>query len=396
MKIFLDALSRVPTVSVGTQALILGSMHIIKRRFPDAEFVMLSAAPAVERSYLDGTPFQVRLVQRSPGQIGTMRQIRQIVCEVDAVVSAWGDGYSTFPPHLIFRKTLVLKRRHKPLVLFTASIGPFQEGWRGAMARWGLAVFDRLTVRDMNTCRYMKALGLPDVRPLPDTAFAMPPSSAARIQEVLRLEQIPAGAPLIGVNLSILLHHKMGQAYTDLILRLIQHLRNTAAGAHIVLIPHQFYPVAYTGADKQMRDGRDGDDRVVIERIYSALPDPKRVTAVRGEYSPEDYKGLISRCEMFIGGRMHSVVAALSTCVPSVIMEYSHKAGGVMEMLGLEDTVWNIHNDPQQLLEKVSAVWGSRQERRARLLATMPAINEQAYATGDVLAEVLAPERTQR
>jgi len=40
VKIFLDALSRVPTVSVGTQALILGSMYIIVRRFPDVEFVI--------------------------------------------------------------------------------------------------------------------------------------------------------------------------------------------------------------------------------------------------------------------------------------------------------------------------------------------------------------------
>lgn len=394
MKIFLDALSRVPTVSVGTQALILGSMYIIARRFPEAEFVMLSAEPEVERSYLKNAPFSVRLVQRSPSQFGTIRQIRRILNDVDAVVSAWGDGYSTFPPHLIFRKTLILKGRKKPLVLFTASIGPFAKGWRGMMARWGLSVFDRVTVRDLNTYRYLTKLGVKGVQALPDTAFAMPPAPEGQINQVIKSEGIPADRALIGVNVSILLHHKLrsemtgGLSYNVLMIRLVEHLQNTT-NATIILIPHQFYPVAFAKGDEAMRTGRDGDDRVAVENVWKNLADQRNVYAVRGEYTPSEYKGLISRCQLFIGGRMHSVIAALSTCVPSVIMEYSHKASGVMEMLDLQEYVWNINDPPSELLDKVSSAWQSRQEMRAKLLATMPSVNENAFKTGDVLAEVL-------
>ena len=49
MKIFVDALSRIPTVSIGTQALIIGCLQILHRRFPEASFVLLSGRPAQER-----------------------------------------------------------------------------------------------------------------------------------------------------------------------------------------------------------------------------------------------------------------------------------------------------------------------------------------------------------
>lgn len=399
VKIFLDALSRVPTVSVGTQALILGSMYIIVRRFPDVEFVMLSAAPEVEHFYLDDSPFRVRLVHRSLSQFGTIQQIRQILNEVDAVVSAWGDGYSTFPPHLIFRKTFILKRRRIPLILFTASIGPFEKGLRGTMARWGLSAFDRLTVRDMNTYRYISALGLKGVKAFPDTAFALPPSSDAQIDQVFMSECIPQDRPLIGVNVSILLQQKMSNdtadsiSYNKLMLLLVKHLQQIT-DATIILIPHQFYPEKYALTDEAMRSGRDGDDRVAVEMVRKNLENKRNVYTVKGEYTPSEYKGLISRCQMFIGGRMHSVIASLSTCVPSVIMGYSHKAGGVMEMLGLSDHVWDINNSPSELMGKVTSVWQCRQDIRNKLLANIPQVNEEAFKTGDVLAEVLSTKKT--
>ncbi len=392
MKIFLDALSRIPTVSIGTQALILGSLRILSARFPGATFVMLSSHPEHDASYLRGAG-EIEFVPRSPSQWGTLLQLRAIVARVDAVASAWGDGYVSTPPHLLAQKSFTLKRAGVPLLLVTASLGPYHGALAQGIARMSLRVFDGLTVREPNSQRYLEELGLRDVRCLPDTAFALEPAPAPAVEAILAREGVPADTPFIGINPSILLHHRFpqlhGGAYEPVMAAVIAHVRRLT-GAPIVLIPHQVYPASFPGGVTDgMRRSYDGDDRVAAELLLAALPDRTGVFAITGEYSPAEYKGLIGRCALFVGGRMHAVISALSCCVPSVLMQYSHKAEGVMRMLDLSGYVWDAKDTPATLLALTEAVWAERTALRAELAQRMPAIVAQAYQVGDVLAEKL-------
>ena len=111
MKIFLDALSKKPTISIGTQALILSSMQIIKRKYNDVKFIMISPNEDFEKEYLKKYEYDVTLVKRPKSQLSYITQIKKILKDVDAVVSAWGDGYITTPPHKIFLKTFFFKKQ---------------------------------------------------------------------------------------------------------------------------------------------------------------------------------------------------------------------------------------------------------------------------------------------
>ena len=46
---------------------------------------------------------------------------------------------------------------------------------------------------------------------------------------------------------------------------------------------------------------------------------------------------VISQCDLFIGSRMHSCIAALSTCTPVVAMVNSGKFNGIWEQYGLRE-----------------------------------------------------------
>ncbi|GAH91629.1 unnamed protein product, partial [marine sediment metagenome] len=99
MKIFLDALSRKPTVSVGTIAYIISDLQIINKKYPDCEFFMLSVNPDIDNLYLSRLPYKVTLIKRSKTELGTIFQIRKILRKVDAVISSWGDAYVSLPPY---------------------------------------------------------------------------------------------------------------------------------------------------------------------------------------------------------------------------------------------------------------------------------------------------------
>ena len=256
MKIFVDALSRIPTVSIGTQALIIGCLQILHRRFPDATFLMLSRHPAQERHYLDALGLDIEYVPRAASQWDAWRQLRGILRRVDAVASAWGDGYVGRPAWRLLEKARLLKRRGVPLVLFTASLGPFKPGRDAWCARRGLGLFDALTVRDLNSLRHVQALGLRNAQCLPDTAFVLAPAPDAAVDALLRREGIPTDAPWVGVNASILLHHRFpalhGRPYAEVMAQLLDHLRRTPRRA-ILLIPHPIYPAVVAGLTPEIR-----------------------------------------------------------------------------------------------------------------------------------------------
>ena len=395
MKIFVDALSRIPTVSIGTQALIIGCLQILHRRFPGAGFVLLSGRPAQERHYLDALGLDVEIVPRAASQWAALRQLRDILRRVDAVASAWGDGYVGQPAWRLLKKARFLKRRGVPLVLVTASLGPFRPGWDTWCARRGLGLFDALTVRDLNSLRHVQGLGLRNAQGLPDTAFVLDPAPDEAVDALLRREGIPAGAPWVGINASILLHHRFpalhGRPYAETMAELVAHVRRTTQRP-VLLIPHQIYPADFDGLTPDIQRSFDGDDRAAADLVLQALPQREGVFALRGEYSPAEYKGVLKRCETFIGGRMHAVIGAVSAGVPSGIMRYSHKAAGTMETLQLLDYVWDCRAPATELLRVASRLWSDRAAIRARLAATMPGIVAQAWQIGDVLAAALPRE----
>ena len=86
---------------------------------------------------------------------------------------------------------------------------------------------------------------------------------------------------------------------------------------------------------------------------------------------------------------MHSVVGAVSTGTPSLVMQYSHKAGGVMQMVGMEDYVWDIQTELEECNVRVKHLWENRQTIRDRLAEVMPSQIDGAFALADVLASTL-------
>jgi len=98
----------------------------------------------------------------------------------------------------------------------------------------------------------------------------------------------------------------------------------------IWLIPH-----TYAEADDVE------SDNAAIEELMNHF-DPSlraRMVSLDGAYSAQELKWIIGRCEMFMGGRMHSCIAALSQGVPCIGVAYSKKFAGVFGSVGMGDWV---------------------------------------------------------
>jgi polysaccharide pyruvyl transferase WcaK-like protein len=144
--------------------------------------------------------------------------------------------------------------------------------------------------------------------------------------------------------------------------------------AYVLLVPHDYNPAA--------------DDRELLKDILKEVKRNERVKLLAGEYSAPQLKALIGQCDMFVGGKMHANIAALSMCIPTVGIQYSSKFYGIMGMLGQERYVCDkltFH----EVTAKVDEAWSSREEIRAELKTKLDTVKKQALRNCELVKQLL-------
>jgi len=234
-------------------------------------------------------------------------------------------------------------------------------------------------------------MGLPNISLLPDTAFVLKPVSAKRKEEIFVKEDIPKDIKYIGLNISQLLNVYYKELsvnidYIDLMIELIIKL-NDISKLPVILIPHQIFPPNYKYNRSVSSVG--GDDRYAIRQILEKIPNSCNIYALLGQYSCYEYKRIIADSEIFIGGRMHSVIGAISEGVPAALIQYSHKAPGVMKTVGLEKYVWPFDGDKSDFFNIIEKLWRDRTMIKDSLKLKIDKVKEDAWLSGAILIKYL-------
>jgi len=401
MKIFMDAMGHIPHVSVGDQALIGGAIEILRRKFKGAEYIFFCKYPVHERMYLDQMDFDYEIVNRSHNQYIAAYQYRKLAKASNVVFSAWGDGFITYPPHMMYRKAFCVRTKSTPLTLCSSSMGPFApSGPKRWLVKSALEKYDYLSVRDTITYKYVKGLGIDRVEMIPDTAFALKSCSSERVNEIFEIEKIPQDKPFVGFNLGIEFMRFCEKNEIDFIkicVDVINRFRKTYKCA-VVLIPHQYLYEHYDYGSVPNLVFKSHDDRYPIQRVLGALDSLDDIYSLKNIYTCSELKGVIGAMEVFICNRIHPSVASVSQYVPTAILHYTHKARGMMDLIGKAEYVWypkNLPNEKEQdistkgLLEMIDRLWEDRFQYRQDLQQIMPEIINRTFSLGDRVGELI-------
>lgn len=133
------------------------------------------------------------------------------------------------------------------------------------------------------------------------------------------------------------------------------------------------------------------DDRNVNKKLYEDFGKNERITVIE-DHGAEELKYIISQCDMFIGARTHSTIAAYSTCVPTLVVGYSVKAKGIAK--DIFGTYENYVLPVQSLKEKDDLTnafkWleNHEYEIRAHLNEFIPGYCEQGMKAGEEIKKL--------
>lgn len=316
---------------------------------------------------------------------------------VDLTTDGPNDHYRLSMTLFSLFNTYLATLSNKPIVISAASIGTFKKRITKMLARYVLNRVDVIEVREERTLEYLDSLNIshPNIYLTADLAFLMDPASKERINSIFSVEGLQdVKKPIFGVTPSYILHkyafpeisslEKKEEEYNNIIIKTINYLTEKY-DCTVLLIPHAAAPNFAT----------KNDDQTLSREIYEKVKENVNIKLIHGDYDADELKGIISRCDLFIGCRMHATIAATSTHVPTVALVYGHKSHGILgKMLGLEANIIAVEDyDPPELysklISKIDFAWQNRDQIRDQLEEKIESTQHQALLNGDIISGII-------
>ena len=295
-----------------------------------------------------------------------------ILKNTDIAISLGGDMYTyegKLPTWILWLDKLALKR-DIPVYLVGSTLSDFSEvsGYSDYL-RSHFCKFSGIAVREEISLKIAtNDLNLPNVILIPDIAFLV----SAQPLDKLEFWPKKSEKSVIGINLSPLLEKlslKQGFERPSIIIKkfISQLIQNS--DFHVLLISH------VSNLDGSYKN----NDYVYLKQIFNDLGDMNgRLSLMNDGLNSIQTKYVIGKCRFFIGTRMHSVIAALSSGVPSICISYSNKGPGITSSVyGNEQWAIALRDfSAANLLDKLNFLEMSEHELKVTLEELRPKLIE--------------------
>jgi len=393
-----------PYKNRGCEAIIRGTVKILRSNFQDPSFLSISFYPETDfelpsinekddvitykklnaDQYFRKESFFQRIISmfdKPKNQSLLCEEILPHIDDARAVLSVGGDNYSLdygLPRKYTDLDDAVLDKK-RPLILWGASVGPFDrlpkyEQYMIHHLRTVTAIFARESV----TVDYLSKIGITEnVYQVADPAFLMDPVEPRDENKKLTLKP---GA--IGLNMSPLMaRYVTGGDLPDWERIAANIIRSIAKKTRrpLYLIPHVTIP--------------GSNDFTFLEKVWNLMDDQikSEITLIPPCYNAAETKWIISNMSLFAGARTHSTIAALSSHIPTLSFAYSIKAKGInRDIFGHEEYCLDpVQLTPEIVTFRIESMLGNSDEVKNELTQKIPFIQESAMNAGKYLKEVI-------
>lgn len=403
----------------GLGALTFGSMYVLKKLYPNANLYFLDYSKDIVpkgRSYpiagnsvnVDTIPLRFSwkpflrnnifllvffaFVVRITGGRRGVKRLFPVLEQVDKIdicfAISGGDSFSDIYGwrrllYVVMPQILAILSG-KPLVLLPQTIGPFRGACSTLLARFVLENAIKIYSRDeagvILTRKLLRdAKCHKNVDFCYDLGFLLEPKQCPAVDtfvNALREEK----CELIGLNVSGLLmaggytcknQFNLRIDYPELVFELVSKLLDRNVQNRVILVSHVF-------------DSPNESDteacRKVLQRLGSVYKE--RTHFIDKELAAPEVKYLIGKCDFFIGSRMHACIGALSQSIVTASLGYSDKFIGVMQSIGLTNTVIDLReNSINEIISKVYRIYDEKESIQGDLLFKMGEIRNSVLKT---------------
>jgi polysaccharide pyruvyl transferase WcaK-like protein len=279
---------------------------------------------------------------------------------------------------------LLAKELGKPLILMPQTYGPFTQEKSRKEVRAIIDYCILAATREVDGISELAELfgrKPKNVTSCPDVAFSLDPVPTEAGNKFFSQAK-KKGNIIIGLNVSGLLYfplkdYGLKSEYRDVI-DAIAKWSLTQPNVCLFLVPHV---LSLDSPEVELRKKRGTIHEISDTTACSALMSRFGMAAkdksmfLKGSYTAGEMKYLIGQCDFFIGTRMHSCIAATSSCIATAALAYSKKAKGVMSWLGIDNMIIDLRStSAAECVEKIDDIYKRRGEIKEKLKNKIPQI----------------------
>jgi polysaccharide pyruvyl transferase WcaK-like protein len=237
-----------------------------------------------------------------------------------------GDSFSDiYGENRFIRETVgkFIAEHYSRIILAPQTIGPFKNRINTFIAAKAMNRAGKVFARDKISYDIAKKITKnTEINLVSDIAFLLPYDNVIKIHDT---------KTKIGLNINALMwnggynrDNQFGLSldYKKYIFDLLDKINYESDIYHVYLVPHVVHHLDVE------------NDLAICQIVEKQFPE--LCTLVGPFITPMAAKNVIKDMDVFIGGRMHSTIAAISTCTPVIPVSYSRKFEGLFNSIGYE------------------------------------------------------------
>lgn len=332
-----------------------------------------------------------------------IEEVKDTDLVIDFSGDIWGDNADLLGEDRFFVglcKDRVAQIFAKKTVMIAGSPGPFNENKNIEFAKEVFSNFDLVTNREFFSIDLLNKYGFDTSKThsLACPAFTFQPSPISEIENLPQINNLldskrkKVGFVLCGWNFLSGPFDKWPRLDDEYLVfaEAIENFSNKY-DIDIYLMSHSNgFPIP--PAKFELQHGRDYPIIKQLQSVLQKRGKSKSIFSLDGVYDAWQTKAIIDQFDMFVSGRVHAAVAALSQNVPTVIIDYghepkAHKLKGFAEVANMTEYVAdpNLTNELSNLMIKC---WQKRAEIKKNLETHIPNVKKLAKSNFTILKSI--------
>ena len=349
--------------NTGDEAVLSAIIAGLKSHSADAEITVLSASPA-ETAHLHNVKALPRM---------SISHVTGAIKECDLFISGGGSllqDATSFKSLVYYLLVIGLAKRYRRKVMILGQgIGPLRRNLSRRLTARTLNGIALITVRDSQSAELLRQLGIGGkIEVTADPTLALDPCSheeSARLWSEIGLSE---GDDVIAVSLR----------------RWPESPEIEGAAAKALTEIAQRMPVKFLLVTMQRPV-----DELVAQGIARSTGLGDRIAVQPETWTAEQLLGVLGRCRLVLGMRLHALIFAAAAGVPSLGIEYDPKVERFVEATGqmgisLDECASGL------LARRALDAWNRRVELASNLVEAIPAMKRSAEESFRLAAELLS------
>lgn len=365
-------------INIGDELILSSILNDFRKEFQAENITVLSLDAEYTRKHHNVKSFYVgRWIS---GALITLRQLLLndiVIIGGGGLIYDYGTSPNTIINYLI--RALIAKILNKKIIFYAIGAGPIKLRLSRILIQSIMNYASLITTRDEESNLLLRSLGVikPNIYTTADPVFAL----EVKAKKLLHFDEMQKKTSGDGPRIAICLLPFFKTTHQNHVNDL--KFQRIFANIGIYLIRKYNAQIVFLPFEHQ----EDLEESTAVSKL---MGDEKNVIVIKDKYSHSDVQEIVSRMDIIIGMRLHSLILAALQNIPSVAIVCNPKIQSFLKLTDQEEAGISLTELQEvELVNKIEFVMRNNEEIQKKIQHALTGLRANAHKNIELLIDVV-------